>query len=148
MEKNSLKLVLFSFVAIATISSCNNSTEKKAEKVEEAKENVTNATNELNEARLDSATQYAKYKAEMEEKLLENDREIAAIKIQIKAEKQETRTNSEKELDKLIQQNNNLRNTIKAHAAGSYSTWETFKMGFNKDIDDLGKSISALAHKK
>lgn len=143
-----LKLILISCAATIAIVSCNNSTESKAEKVEEAKENVKDATKELNEARLDSAAQYAKYRAEIEQKLLANDQEIAAIKIQIKAEKADTRSNSEKELDKLIQQNNRLKTTLKEHSDGSYSTWELFKISLNKEVDELGKSISALAHKK
>ncbi len=143
-----VKLALISYAATVAMISCNNSTESKAEKVEEAKENVKDATKELNEARLDSAKQYANYRSEIEQRLIANDNEIAAIKIQIKAEKADTRSNSEKELDKLTQQNNRLKTTLKEHADGSYSTWELFKISLNREVDELGKSISALSHKK
>jgi hypothetical protein len=84
MKSSILKLSFVVCVAATGIVSCNNSTEKKEEKVNEAVADVAVASQELAQARLDSAREYNAYKAEVEAKLIENDRNIANLKIEIK----------------------------------------------------------------
>ena len=141
-------LTLLSVAIFTTVvTSCNNGTESKTEKLEDAKEEVIEARKDLNEARLDSANEYAKYRADVQQRLQANEDLIAATKVQMKTNKAAFDANAEKTLFELEQQNANLRATINDYKEGSYSTWETFKSSFNKQVDDLGKSISALSKK-
>ncbi|MCU0322748.1 MAG: hypothetical protein MUE72_10045 [Chitinophagaceae bacterium] len=141
-------LTLLSVAIFTTVvTSCNNGTESKTEKLEDAKEEVIEARKDLNEARLDSANEYAKYRADVQQRLQANEDLIAATKVQMKANKAAFDANAEKTLFELEQQNANLRATINDYKEGSYSTWENFKSSFNKQVDDLGKSISALSKK-
>jgi hypothetical protein len=44
-------------------------------------------------------------------------------------------------------QNAKLKKTLKEYKEDTYSSWEIFKMNFNTEVDNLGKSISALSKK-
>jgi hypothetical protein len=57
------------------------------------------------------------------------------------------RTKYLKELDALEQKNDLLKSKINLYNNGAKDKWEAFKKGFNQEVDDLGKSISALATK-
>ena len=134
------------FLTTALIA-CNNSPEKKAEKVEDAKEAVVTATNDLDKARQDSADEYNQYKTASESRIRENDSLLVVLKARIKEEKKEARTAYEKEVNAMEEKNEKLKAKIHEYKENDKSKWESFKLGFNQDMDALGKSISNLAHK-
>ncbi len=141
-------LTALAVVAFTTIMvSCNNSTESKAEKLEDAKEDVIEARKDLNEARLDSANEYAKYRSDVQQRLQANEELIAATKVQMKANRKAFDANAENALMELELQNAKLKKTLNEYKEGTYSSWEIFKMNFNTEVDNLGKSISALSKK-
>ena len=145
MKSSILKLSFVVCVAATAIVSCNNSTEKKEEKVNEAITDVVVASQELVQARLDSAREYNAYKSEVEAKLIENDRNIANLKVEIKKEKKEAREKYDKELEELNQKNEKLKRNIQEYKGSVADKWESFKNSFNHDVDELGKSISEFA---
>lgn len=145
MKSSILKLSFVVCVATTGVVSCNSSTEKKEEKVNEAISNVVVANQELAQARLDSAREYNAYRAEVEAKLIENDRNIANLKIEIKKEKKDAREKYDKELEELNQKNEKLKMNIHEYKGSVADKWESFKNSFNHDMDDLGKSISEFA---
>lgn len=147
MKKNYLKSVFILFIAAAGMVACNNSPEKKAEKVEDAKAAVIVATDELSKAREDSAAEYNKYKEMSEDRIHKNDSLIADLKLSLKEEKKEANDAYEKQLSALDEKNTKLKEKIQAYKAGDRTKWESFKLGFNQDMDALGKSISSMANR-
>jgi chromosome segregation ATPase len=145
MKSSILKLSFVVCVAATGIVSCNSSTEKKEEKVNEAIADVVIASQELAQARLDSAKEYNAYKAEVEAKLIENDRNITNLKAEIKKEKKEAREKYDKELEELNKKNDKLKLNIQEYKGSVNDKWESFKNSFNRDMDELGKSISEFA---
>jgi chromosome segregation ATPase len=152
MKTTILKMTFLGAITAAAMTSCNNSPEQKVEKAEEkvadAKANVVDAKQELNQARLDSSADYIKFKEYADMKLKENDRSIADLKEQMKKERKETREKYDKKIDELDQKNAALKTRVKEYKKEEDKTrWESFKDGFNKDMDDLGKAISNIAEK-
>ena len=49
--------------------------------------------------------------------------------------------------DKLEMKNAELKHKIEDYKQGPEQKWELFKIDFNKDVDDLGKSISNMAER-
>jgi len=141
------KLTASACIAIAALTGCNNSTEKKAENVEDAKAIVTEATSDLNAARIDSANDFIRYQKASELKITENNNKIAELKAKMLAEKMEANTRYANQLDELDKKNMQLKSRIQDYKGGSKDKWDMFKLNFNKDMDDLGKSISAFAEK-
>jgi hypothetical protein len=126
---------------------CDSSTAKKEENVENAKEKVIIATDALDKARIDSANEYQHYKEESDKKINENNEKILALKQEIQLEKSEMKRKNQKELDELDQKNMKLKLRMQAYKQADRNSWEAFKLNFNKDMDELGKSISELAQK-
>jgi hypothetical protein len=141
--KNILAIVLISTAVLA----CDTSTEKKEENVENAKEKVIIATDALDKARADSANEYQLYKEASDKKISENNDKILALKEQIRLEKTEMKIKHEKALDELDQKNATLKLRMQQYKQADKNSWEAFKLSFNKDLDDLGKSISSLAQR-
>lgn len=146
MYTHVLKMAFLTSIALVVITSCNFSTEQKAETLEKAKANVEEATQDLDIARQDSA-EYANYKIESEKRLRENELLIADMKDKMKSERQESMVKYKKQLDSLDMQNSQLRNNMHTYNSQGKANWESFKKGFNKELDALGKAISQLAER-
>jgi hypothetical protein len=147
MRSFNIKNLLFVIFISSSILACNSSTEKKEENVENAKEKVIIATDALDKARADSANEYQHYKEESEKKINENNEKILALKQEIQLEKSEMKRKNQKELDELDRKNLKLKLRMQEYKQGDKNAWQEFKLNFNKDMDELGKSISELAHK-
>ncbi|MEO8761453.1 MAG: hypothetical protein ABI448_11210 [Bacteroidia bacterium] len=148
MKKEFLKTALLGFMAAVLITSCE-SNEKKVEHAEEnvqdAKTNLTVAAQELNQAREDSVNDYILFKKESEIKLKENDVKIADLKEKMKANKKAIQIKYQKKLDELNEKNIKLQEEIQQYKESDKSKWNTFKLEFNRKIDELGNSISTIA---
>lgn len=145
-------LIVFTGITALTIASCKSNTEEKKDNLQEATEQATTANEdletakeELSAARMDSINTYEKYRAEVNARLIENDRQIAEIRAKIKTQKAIIQTQMNKDLDVLMKKNEDFKIEIKKQKDGAYSAWEGFKDGFNSNLDNLGKSISELA---
>ena len=144
MKINLLIIASIASIAALGITGCNHSSK---EKMADAKANLADAKQDLNQARADSIDEYAQYKANVEIKFKENDRQIALLKAKIKTEKQSVNTEYQKELNMLEAKNTKLKAAIQEYKEVSVDKWHEFKTGFNKDMNELGESISALAKK-
>ena len=145
-------MVALAAVASILFISCKSNTEQKQENLNEAtdevtsaKENVENAKDELTAARADSVNTYKNYRSEVDARLVENDRQIAEIRAKIKTQKISMRAQMNRDLDVLMQKNEDFKIEMKKQKDGAYSNWESFKDGFNSNLDNLGKSISEFA---
>ena len=127
--------------------SCNPSPKKEAEKVEEAKENLEEAKEDLEQARLDSINNYKEFKKEADARLAEYEQQINVLSEKLQLEKKEVREKYEKELNELREKNEQLKLRVEENRKNAKDKWEAFKLNFNQELDELGKSLSAMAEK-
>ena len=152
MKNLKIKLLVMAGILSIAITSCKSNTEEKKDDLEEAKqdvstakENVEVAKNELSAARLDSVNQYSNYRKEINDRLIENDKQIAEIRAKIKMQSASVRAKMNKDLDALNKKNEEFKLQMKNQKDGLYSDWESFKQSYNTNMDNLGKSISEMA---
>ncbi len=152
MKSSKIKLVAMAGIMSLAMMSCKSNTEKKEDNLENAqedvkaaKEDVAIAKDELSAARLDSINQYSNYRKEIDNRLAENDKQIAEIRAKVKMQKASIRSKMDKDLDVLMQKNEDFKVQMKKQKDGIYSDWESFKQSYNTSLDDLGKSISEMA---
>ena len=127
--------------------SCKNSPEAKENELEEAKEEVVSAENDLEEAKADSIANFVAFKNSINLKIEENEAKIQALVKNNKASKNKNTDLYTKELEKLQERNLELKKKVIDYEYGPKVKWELFKVEVNKDIDELGKSISNMAEK-
>ena len=147
-----MKTSIFKFLVLAAVVgmvyiSCNNSPKQKEEKLNDAKDEVVDAKEDLAKSKLDSIGDFNKYKESIENKLLENEKTIASLKQKNTSKVQSTQELYVKQLDKLEMKNSELKHKIEDYKQGPEQKWELFKVDFNRDVDDLGKSISNMAER-
>ncbi|MDI1354171.1 MAG: hypothetical protein PSX36_04605 [bacterium] len=147
MKNTLIKGCLFLSTSLLVLSGCSSGTQAKTEKVESATTELNKANKELQDARVDSVNAHRKYKVELEIKLRENDQKIAELKNKLKEENKDLRANYQKQVDALDKKNSDLKDRVAQYQEESAEKWETFKMEFNQEMDDLGKSISKTAQK-
>ena len=146
-----IKTISYSLAALLAVSlfiGCANSTENETKALKEAKEDVVDAQINLEQAKKDSAEEYDKFKVVALSTLTENEKKIAELKEKRKSESADARAKYLKELNALEVQNDQLRVKMTNYNTGAKDKWTAFKAGFNQEVDDLGKAISALATKK
>lgn len=152
MKNSRSKWVTLAVLVSVAVMGCKSDTEEKKENLEQATEDVTTAKEEvevakeeLTAARMDSINTYVKYRAEVDARLAENDKQIAEIRANIKTQKAAIRTKMNQDLDVLMKKNEDFKIEMKKQKDGAYSSWERFKQDFNSNLDNLGKSISEMA---
>ena len=128
-------------VCVAATTSCTT-TETKAPETTPALEQ---AKAELKVAKLETNQAYMMYKAEAEKRLADNEEKLIIFREKMKADKQVANEKLIKELDELAAKNAKLKADIIASKESTVDKWESFKLSFNKDLDEVGKSISTMA---
>lgn len=147
MKTPFFKLIILAALVGMVYISCNNSPKQKEEKLNDAKGEVLDAKEALAKSKLDSISDFNKYKESIENKLFENEKKITALKAKNTSKDQSTQALYVKQLDKLEMKNAELKHKIEDYKQGPEQKWELFKIDFNKDVDDLGKSISNMAER-
>jgi predicted RNase H-like nuclease (RuvC/YqgF family) len=140
-----LNLFLATLVSISILS-CNKSPKSKQVDLNEAKQEVEIAKKDLDKATTDSVNAFNKYKSSIQIKLVENERIITNLKDKIKDKDRKTKTLYYKQLENLQIRNTELKLKIENYRQGPTQKWELFKVDFNNDLDDLGKTISTTAN--
>jgi len=142
-----LKIAVIGCLAAFTIASCSNSSEQKVANAEEdvvqAEENLDEANRNLEQTRIDSI-EYAKFKDAAEIEIAKNELKISNLKEDMKQEKKDLKIKYEDDLEVLKKKNSDLKSDLNATTYSRKDTWEAFKLRFNKDMEDLGQSISDL----
>lgn len=147
MKTPIIRMVTLAVVASITLLSCNNSPKAKEENLNEAKEEVVDAKVDLTEARLDSISDFNKYKESIEKKLTENEAVIADLKFKNNSKDKSTQALYLQQLNKLELKNAELKSKLENYKQGPEQKWELFQVDFNNEMDDLGKSISNMAER-
>ena len=138
--------ILLATIVISAISSCNKSPKAQEVDLNDAKQEVAIAKVDLDEATTDSVYAFNKYKNSIQIKLVENEKLIANLKANIKDKDRKTQTLYYKQLENLQLKNTTLKLKIENYKQGPSQKWELFKVDFNRDLDELGKSISNTAN--
>ena len=141
------KITLLACFALVIMTNCDFSPENKAQKVEEAKVDLAIAKQELAVAREDSLNTYLKFEDEVITKLKANQMQITALKNNIKTQSKELRADYELQVNALEKKNADLVTSIKGYKEGTKEKWAAFRLNFNREMDDLGKTMSELAQK-
>jgi hypothetical protein len=145
MKKLVFNLAATVFFAGILFTSCNSSSQKienAEDKVLDAKEAVIDAQSDLNLARQDSVTEFQQFKTDFQNQISANEKSIAGLKINYVGANKESKVLYDKKLAELEVKNNDLKIKLAEFKEGETDKWQTFKMEFKRDMDELGKAFS------
>jgi predicted RNase H-like nuclease (RuvC/YqgF family) len=129
--KNPKKIIAISFLVIGTmLTSCFSTEEKKDKEIE----NIS----EINE---DYKDEIKEYKIHVAEQIATNEKSIATFKSRIAQQKKEAKTDYEKKINDLNNKNTDLKKKLEDFKTENKESWESFKVEFGKDMDELGKAF-------
>lgn len=135
------------FVMILGISI--NSCQSPAEKVDEAKINVTEAKQDLQQAQSEADSkvikiadelQWKTFKDETEVKIKDNEKLIKSIKAKMSNKDKAKDVAYSNQIDALEMENAKFKDRMYNYEINK-SDWESFKLEFNHDMDELGKAL-------
>lgn len=136
MKKAIITLFTIGYIIGSIVYGCNS----PAKKVEKAQEDLKEAKQELKEAKKDSIADFENFKRESEEKINNNKMLIKEYKARMHTDKKALKAKDQKMIDELEQKNLELRRRIWEYK-GDKGNWESFKVEFTHDLDQLGKAI-------
>ncbi|WP_291135387.1 hypothetical protein [Flavobacterium sp. UBA7663] len=145
MKTYIIKMILTTSIIGLFMTSCNNSPTAKEEDVKEATQDLIDAEADLNKAEYDSISDFNTFKESIQLKLVENQNVIDDLKLKITSKGKVERDIDEVEINKLEKRNTELKLKIENYEQGPAQKWELFKVDFNNEMDNLGKSISEMA---
>jgi chromosome segregation ATPase len=144
MKKTILIFALYVMLAVIIMTGC----ETPAEKVENSKNNLDNAQKTLDKANSAYQAEVQNYRKEMSKRIAANDKILADFKERVEHDKKNAKAEYNKKIDELEQKNTDLKKEIDQYTEAGITKWEEFKLGFNHDIDALGKALDDLTGHK
>lgn len=147
MKGFNLILAGITIMSVTCLTGCIESANEKTEHVEEAKYKLMTAEADLEKSKADSAMAYTSFQMETDRVLAENEIKMLELKARLLTRRSEINTQYENDLEALRLENEKLKTDLKTFTYGSKENWENFKSNVNRDLDKLGKSISAMAEK-
>jgi ABC-type transporter MlaC component len=132
------KSITMSLVSMMMASSVLFSCSTPSEKMEQAEENVVDSKKELKEEK----AAYKEYRKNAEMRISENEKNIAEFNQRIKNQKADAKKDYEQKIADLNQKNSDMKMRLADFKSDNQSNWETFKTDFNREMDELGNSIS------
>ncbi|MBN2681449.1 MAG: hypothetical protein JXR58_03000 [Bacteroidales bacterium] len=140
MKKKILVITTFAFVFAAVFISCNSSSEK----VTKAEENVEKAKEDLITAKAEYQQEIEDYKIIAANKTAANEQNFTEFNARIEKEKDVVKADYKKKMAELEQKNTDMKKRMADYKEDGKENWEIFKINFNRDMDQLGKSIRDL----
>jgi phosphopantetheine adenylyltransferase len=147
MKWFNLILAGITIMSVTCLTGCIESANEKTEHVEEAEYKLMTAEADLEKSKADSAMAYTSFQMETDRVLAENEIKMLELKARLLTRRSEINTQYENDLEALRLENEKLKTDLKTFTYGSKENWENFKSNVNRDLDKLGKSISAMAEK-
>jgi preprotein translocase subunit SecF len=144
MKKSIWSLSVFVFAASIIFTSCDT----PAQKVENAESNVVEAKEELVQAQQDYLADVESYKQQTAEKIAANKQSIAEFNARAEAEKKEVQADYKAKIAELEKKNNDLKLKLDTYKVESKSQWETFKIEFSREMDQIAATLKDLTAKK
>jgi hypothetical protein len=133
MKKSILFPLSILFLTLTILSGCQSS----ATKVENAEDNVRGTEKT-------SISDYQQFKLDADQKITDQEKNIAEYKARIAQEKMENRADYEQRLVELENKNSDLKKKLADLKDDGQDTWVSFKNEFNHDMDELGKAFKDL----
>ncbi|MCL6460652.1 MAG: hypothetical protein I4O51_02115 [Flavobacterium micromati] len=145
MKKSFLKFASVALLATTFITSCQDSTKKEAEareNVDEAKTDLDEAKTELANARKTATEQeWQSFKESTNATVEQNEKRIIDLKMQMKRTGKSMDEQYAKKINELEQKNREIKEKVNTYKNEASDDWETFKKEYNRDMDDLGRSL-------
>jgi len=138
-------LMLLLALTFFTLNSCSKDSDKDNKELENAQENVQQAKEDLQKARNELNDELIQYRIKVEERLNENTVRLSAMRENSKAFKKALKEQYEKDIAEYEQRNSTLKAKMYDYKDDIKENWETFKLSFNQEMDELGKAISEKA---
>lgn len=139
-----IALASFATVAVFFTSCDNNNNKYSSERAEDAAEDLRDAKKDLDEAQREYTIKYNDFKREMDNKITENDKAIAALKADVRERNAEAKANWNTAVNDLERKNQSLKDRINDYKADGNANWEEFKREFNHDMDRLGEALKDM----
>jgi len=136
-----LRPILLGLCAAVLFVGCSS----PAKKVDDAKENVTKAKEELSTAKAEYSADMEKYRFEANARIAQNELEINNLKSRLNSSTKKPTEEYRRQILELEQQNKDLKRKIADYRGDSRDNWYSFKAEFNRDLDELGKSLKNFA---
>jgi len=144
MKKSIFNLAFAIVASGALLTSCSS----PAEKLEDSGENVEEAKEDLEQAKKEYNKQYELFKSESNEEITSNEKVIADLKEFSKSKKNEAKITYDATILDLEMRNEEMKQKIATYNYNNAEAWESFKEEFNKDMDELGQSLSNFNDKE
>ena len=139
-----IALASFATVAVFFTSCDNNNNKYGSERAEDAAEELRDAKKDLDEAQREYTIKYNDFKREMDNKITENDKAIAALKADVRERNAEAKANWNTAVNDLERKNQSLKDRINDYKVDGNANWEEFKREFNHDMDRLGEALKDM----
>lgn len=134
--------------AAASFTSCQSSTQKTDAadaKVQDAKKELQTAKDDASDAqKAANAEAYRSFKADIDVKIQDNEKQIADLKASIKNSKKKMDAAYVESVDALEQKNAALKSKLNTYENNAQSDWKSFKREFNHDMDQLGSALKDI----
>lgn len=144
MKTKILSLAIIIIIAGTMLSGCQSSSEK----VENAQNNYIKANDELNKANEEYLKDIEDYRKKMDKKVTENNKSITEFKARIEHEKRVAKADYIKKIVALEQKNSDIKKKMDEYKAEGKEKWESFKLDFGHEMDELGKALIELTGTK
>jgi len=140
--------VIGMFLALALLSSCMSNDQKKEDarnKTQTALENLNTAQNNENKVAQKVATEEELKTFKLESELKIKNNEVSITKLKLKMNKPGSALDEvyARRIDSLQLKNHNLK-TRMGNYEKIHTDWGKFKSDFNRDLNQLGKTLNSL----
>jgi len=137
--KNRLPVFITALLLIiAVFSGCND----REYSVENAETGVIEAERDLEIATAEAQAEVRIFRQEMNNQIVENNRNISTIKERILNEEDTTkRSEYEERITDLEKTNQDLKQQLDGYNHTNRENWDDFRDGFSNNIDNLGDSL-------
>jgi hypothetical protein len=140
--------VVYLFLTVALLASCMSSDQKKEDarnRTQVALDNLNSAQNNENKVDQKVATEeeLKTFKLESDLKIKTNEVSIAKLKLQMNKSGSALDEIYARRIDSLQIKNQNLK-TRMADYEKTHTDWGKFKSDFNRDLNQLGRSLNSL----
>lgn len=130
MKKSILTLAVTAITAGSMMTGCSSSEEKVTK--------VTVDTKSDEQLKEEYTNEYNQFKLESDNRIAENEKEIAALKEENKKLKKADR---EKAIADLEERNEAMKAKMREYKDDGKDKWQSFKREFSHDMDELGQSL-------
>jgi uncharacterized protein YlxW (UPF0749 family) len=146
--KNIKGILMFMSIAVISISSCTSTDQKKEEarnRTQVALDNLNVAQNNENKVAQKAATEdeLKTFKLESELKIKNNEVSIAKLKLKMNNKGSALDEVYARRIDSLEIKNHNLKTRMSDYEK-THTDWGKFKSDFNRDLNQLGKTLNSL----